>query len=208
MLSPSRVRRALLIAAAALSLTTLVPPAKAQPTAAVRLRGIVETLGTDKLVLRERGGERIELALSPNLVVTEAFPLALSDLRTDSFVGAGAVPQADGTQRAIAVLIFPDAMRGTGEGHRPFDFLPQSTMTNATVSGVAASAEGRRLRVTYPGGEKIIVVPPEAPVFSIRPGTRDLLAQGAQVSLTALAVDGKPTVTRIVAGRHGFAPPY
>ena len=81
-------------------------------------------------------------------------------------------------------------------------------MTNGTVAGVAASSDGRRLRVTYPGGEKIIVVPPEAPVFSFRPGTRDLLAQGAQLSLTAVTVDGKPTVTRIVAGRNGFAPPY
>jgi hypothetical protein len=197
-----------LTAAAALSLVTLVPPVLAQPAGAVRLRGIIETLGADKLVLRERGGERMELALAPNLVVTEAYPLAFSDIRPDTYVGAGAVPQADGTQRAIAVLVFPDAMRGTGEGHRPFDFLPQSTMTNATVAGVAASPKGRQLRVTYPGGEKIIVVPPEAPVFSFRPGTRDLLAQGAQVSLTAQTVDGKPTVTRIVGGRNGFAPPY
>jgi hypothetical protein len=118
------------------------------------------------------------------------------------------MPQPDGTQRAIAVLLFPPSMRGTGEGHRPFDFLPQSTMTNATVAGVAASPEGRRLRVTYPGGEQTIVVPPEAPIFSLKPGTRDLLAQGAQVSLTAQLVDDKPTATRISAGRNGFAPPY
>jgi hypothetical protein len=160
------------------------------------------------LVLRERGGKVTELVLPANLVVTEVFPVAFSDIQPGSFVGAGAVPQPDGTQRAIAVLLFPPSMRGTGEGHRPFDFLPQSTMTNATVAGVAASPEGRRLRVTYPGGEQTIVVPPEAPVFSVKPGSRDLLAQGAQVSLTAQLVDDKPTATRINAGRNGFAPPY
>lgn len=205
---PNPARRALLTAAAAFSLATGVSSAQAQPAAAVRLRGVIETLDSHKLVLRERSGKRMELALAPNLVVTEAFPLAFSDIRSDSYVGAGAMPQADGTQRAIAVLIFPDGMRGTAEGHRPFDFLPQSTMTNATVAGVAASPEGRRLRVTYPGGEQVIVVPPEAPVFSFRPATRDLLAQGAPVSLTAVAVEGKPTATRILAGRNGFAPPY
>ena len=105
------------------------------------------------------------------------------------------------------MTLFPEAMRGTGEGHRPFDFLPQSTMTNATVAGLA-SADGRNLRLQYPGGEKLVVVPPEAPVVSLRPGTRELLMQGAAVSLSAQSVDGQPTALRINAGRNGFAPPY
>ncbi|HYF20359.1 MAG TPA: hypothetical protein VEA40_21015 [Ramlibacter sp.] len=201
MLLPSR---RLVLAA----LATLPVAAAAQAPATVRLRGTIESLSADKLVLRERSGKPMELAIAPNLVVTEVFPMTLSDIRPNTFIGAGAMPQPDGTQKAIAVLLFPEAMRGTGEGHRPFDFLPQSTMTNATVSGVASAADGPRLRVTYPGGEQTIVVPPEAPVFSLKPGTRDLLVAGARVSLTAQEVNGQPTVTRISAGRNGFAPPY
>ncbi|HYE70859.1 MAG TPA: hypothetical protein VD932_04970 [Aquabacterium sp.] len=201
MLLPSR---RLVLAA----LATLPVAAAAQAPATVRLRGTIESLSADKLVLRERSGKPMELAIAPNLVVTEVFPMTLSDIKPNTFIGAGAMPQPDGTQKAIAVLLFPEAMRGTGEGHRPFDFLPQSTMTNATVSGVASAADGPRLRVTYPGGEQTIVVPPEAPVFSLKPGTRDLLVAGARVSLTAQEVNGQPTVTRISAGRNGFAPPY
>jgi hypothetical protein len=99
----------------------------------------------------------VELAIGPNLVVTEVFPMALAGIKPNTFIGAGAMPQPEGTQKAIAVLLFPEAMRGTGEGHRPFDFLPQSTMTNATVAGAATAADGPRLRVTYPGGEQTLV---------------------------------------------------
>jgi hypothetical protein len=99
-------------------------------------------------------------------------------------------------------------MRGTGEGHRPFDFLPQSTMTNATVADVVAAPDGRRLQVTYNGGKQTIVVPPEAPVVSLRPADRSLLAVGGKVALSAQLVEGQPTATRISAGRNGFAPPY
>ncbi|MBC5765787.1 hypothetical protein [Ramlibacter albus] len=201
---PDGSRRSFIAAALVLAACA----ARSQPAAPTRLRGNIDSLGPDKLVLRERSGKLVELVLAPNLAVTEVYPVAFSDIQPGSFIGAGAMPQADGSQKAIAVLLFPEAMRGTGEGHRPFDFLPQSTMTNATVAGVAASSDGRRLRVTYPGGEQTIVVPPEAPVFSLKPGTRDLLVQGAQVSLTAQDIDGKPTATRISAGRNGFSPPY
>lgn len=182
--------------------------AAAQSAAPVRLRGTIESVTATRLVLRERGGERIELALPANLVVTEVYPVTMADIQPGSFIGVGAMPQADGTQRAIAVTLFPEAMRGTGEGHRPFDFLPQSTMTNATVAGLATASEGRRVQLQYKDGEKTIVVPPEVPVVSLRPGSRELLVAGSAVSLTAQPVDGQPSATRISAGRNGFAPPY
>ena len=116
--------------------------------------------------------------------------------------------KADGTQLAMAVTVFPESARGTAEGHRPFDLQPQSTMTNATVADVVAAPAGRRLRLKYKDGEKIIVVPPGAPIVSFRPGDRSLLVPGASVSLTAQAIDGKPTALRINAGRNGFALPY
>ena len=205
---PNRARRALVIATVAGAFASRVQLASAQAAAPVRLRGTIETLAPDRLALRQRSGDLVELALPANLVVTEAFPVAFSDIKPNSFIGSGAVPQPDGTQRAIAVLVFPESMRGTGEGHRPFDFLPQSTMTNATVAGVVAAPDGRRLRVAYPGGEQTILVPADTPIYSLKPGARDLLVPGAQVSVTSQLVDGKPTATRITAGRNGFATPY
>jgi len=156
----------------------------------------------------ERTGERIELALPANLVVNEVYAITLSDIKPGSFIGVGAMPQADGVQRAIAVTVFPDAMRGTGEGHRPFDFMPQSTMTNATVADVMAAPDGRKLQVRYRDGEKTIVVPPGAPVVTFKPADRSLLVPGASVSLSAQAVNGQPTASRISVGRDGFALPY
>ncbi|HSW17544.1 MAG TPA: hypothetical protein VLJ86_09985 [Ramlibacter sp.] len=217
-LSPKPARRACLralftaaIASSALiSLTAAAqaPGAGATPSPTVRLRGTIESVTAQKLVLRERGGERVELELPANLVVSEVYPIALADVQAGSYIGVGAMPQADGTQRAIAVTVFPEASRGAGEGHRPFDFMPQSTMTNATVAGVASAPDGRRLRLTYKNGEKTIVVPPDAPVVSFRPGTRELLTPGAAVSLSAQEIAGHPTALRINAGRSGFSPPY
>jgi hypothetical protein len=197
------IRRSLLLALAALPFA-----ASAQAPAPVRLRGTIEALSPARLTLRQRSGERVELALPSNLSVTEVYPVTLADIHAGNFVGVGAIPQADGTQRAIAVTLFPEALRGSGEGHRPFDFVPQGTMTNATVADVAAAPDGERLQLTYPDGRKTIVVPPDAPVVSFRPGDRALLAVGSAVSLTAQLVEGQPTATRISAGRNGFAPPY
>ena len=181
--------------------------AAAQP-ATVRLRGTLEAVTPTGLVLRQRGGERIELAVAPSLEVTEVFPVTLADIRAGSFVGVGALPQADGTQRAIAVTLFPETMRGRGEGHRPFDFLPQSTMTNATVADVVAAPDGQRLQLRYPQGQQTIVVAADTPIVSLRPGDRSLLVAGAVVSITVQEVAGRPTAMRASAGRNGFAPPY
>ena len=131
-----------------------------------------------------------------------------ADILPGSFIGTAALPQADGSQRAIAVTVFPESSRGVGEGHRPFDLLPQSTMTNATVAEVSAAANGRRLQLKYKDGAMLIVVPEDAPVVTFRPGDRNLLVPGASVSLSAQLVDGKPTVLRLNAGKNGFQLPY
>lgn len=174
----------------------------------LRLRGVLQQVSASSITLKDRSGEVVELAVPADLVVSEVYPIALADIQPGSFIGTAAVPQADGTQRAIAVTVFPESARGAGEGHRPFDLLPQSTMTNATVDQVMASASGRTLRLKYKDGEKTIVVPPEAPIVTFRPGDRSLLVPGASVSLSAQAVNGVPTVLRINAGRNGFALPY
>ena len=185
---------------------THLQTASASPV--VRVRGKIDSISATRLGVFDRGGELIELALSANLVVNEVYPIALSDIKAGSFIGAGAIPQADGEQRAIAVTVFPESMRGTGEGHRPFDFMPQGTMTTATVADVVAAPDGRKIQVRYKDGEKTIVVPPGTPVVTFKPADRGLLVPGASVSLSAQSIDGQPTALRISVGRNGFAVPY
>ena len=185
---------------------TTVPTAPA--ASAARVRGTIQAVAPGTLTVKDRSGEVLELVLPPKVTVSEVYPMALADIQPGSFIGTAAMPQADGTERAIAVTVFPESARGAGEGHRPFDMLPQSTMTNATVADVVASPKGRTLQLKYKDGERAIVVPLDAPVVSFKPGNPSLLVVGASVSLTAQLVDGKPTITRINAGRNGFQLPY
>jgi hypothetical protein len=180
----------------------------APPARTTRVRGTIESVSGSNIVVRTRAGQSVTLALAPDLAVSEIYPVPLADVRAGTFVGVGGIPQPDGTQRAIAVLLFPESRRGSNEGHYPFDFTPESTMTNATVAEVLAAPDGQRLRLRYKDGEKTIVVPPGTPVVSFRPGERDLVVAGASVSLTAAEVNGVATATRISAGRNGFAVPY
>ena len=199
----------------ALALSLVAPLVLAQttvPTApaasAARVRGTIQAVAPGTLTVKDRSGEVLELVLPPKVTVSEVYPMALADIQPGSFIGTAAMPQADGTERAIAVTVFPESARGAGEGHRPFDMLPQSTMTNATVADVVASPKGRTLQLKYKDGERAIVVPLDAPVVSFKPGDASLLVVGASVSLTAQLVDGQPTITRINTGRNGFQLPY
>ena len=196
----------------ALALSLVASLCLAQTTApaasAVRVRGTIQAVAPGTLTVKDRSGEVLELVLPPKVTVSEVYPMALADIQPGSFIGTAAMPQADGTERAIAVTVFPESARGAGEGHRPFDMLPQSTMTNATVADVVASPKGRTLQLKYKDGERAIVVPLDAPVVSFKPGDASLLVVGASVSLTAQLVDGKPTITRVNAGRSGFQLPY
>ena len=203
---------ALLALALSASLFTLTSESLAQTTPApVRMRGTILNVTPGTLTVKDRSGEVVELLLSDKLVVNEVFPIKLEDIKPGSYIGTAAMPQADGTQRAIAVSVFPEAARGLAEGHYPFDLLPQSTMTNATVadvSAIAGASTGRQLQLKYKDGEKTVIVPADAPIVTAKPGDRSLLVPGASVSLSAQAIDGKPTVLRINAGKNGFALPY
>ena len=176
---------------------------------AIRLRATVEKVEPGSMTVKARDGEVVTLALAGNLVVTEVYAIDISEIKPKSFIGSGALPQADGTLKAVEVLVFPEAMRGTGEGHRPWDLLPQSTMTNATVDEVmvGSSANTRTLKLKYKDGEKTLFVPPEAPVVTFKPGDASLLVAGAKIIVTAELRDGKPTALRVTAGRNGFQPP-
>jgi hypothetical protein len=191
-------------------LTLAVTFAHAQtsaPAPTQRLRGTVESFDNTTLVIKERSGEVLRLALADTFGVNEVVPTELSGIAAGSYIGTAAMPQPDGTLQALEVLVFPEQARGTGEGHYPWDLQPGSTMTNATVADVVGQAKGRTLRLRYKDGEKTVLVPEGVPVVTVKPGDRALLVPGAKVLVTAQLRDGKPVALRVIAGRNGFAPP-
>lgn len=214
-----------LIAALALSTcTTLLLAQASAPTVApaatpvaapvVRLRGTVEKIEPGLLTVKERSGEVITLVLPDKTPLSEVLPIAMSDIKAGSFIGTAAMPKADGSLEALEVLVFPEAARGTGEGHYPWDLQPQSTMTNATVADVmgttstTSSSNGvNTLKLKYKDGEKTLTVSPSTPIVTFKPAGMDLLVVGAKVLVNAQERDGKPTALRILAGRNGFTPP-
>lgn len=198
-------------------------PAPAAATAAAaaspmqRLRGTVESFDGATLVMRERSGELLRLVVNDSLNVSEVYAIEWTAIKPGSYIGSAAMPMPDGGSRALEVLVFPEDARGVGEGHREWDLLPGSTMTNATVASVGdvvavnaaagAAGSGRSLTLRYPGGEKTVQVPAGTPVVTFKPGDRSLLVAGAKVIVTAQLRAGTPTALRVVAGRNGFAPP-
>ena len=177
-----------------LALLAAIPLAMAQTPAnpTLRLRATIEKVDATSLTVRERSGEVITLVRPAAMDVSEVYPLALADIKPGSYIGTAAMPQADGSQLALEVVVFPEAARGTGEGHRPWDLRPESTMTNATVADLAAAPStvpgGQKLTLRYKDGEKTVIVPPGVPVVSFKPGKADeneLLVPGAKVMITA-----------------------
>ncbi len=177
----------------------------------VRIRGTVVFTDLKTIIVKDRGGEVIRLERAAQMPVSEVYLIKLADIKKGSFIGAAAVPQADGTEKALEVLVFPEAARGTGEGHFPWDLQPSSTMTNATVAEMGASPTsmrgGQQLHLTYKGGKKTVTVPRGTPVVTFRPGTEALLVPGAKVLINAQDKNGIPTALRVLAGRDGFTPP-
>ena len=189
-------------------LTLAVTLAHAQtPAAPQRLRGTIESFDNTTLVVKERSGEVLRLALADTFAVNEVVPTELASIQAGSYIGTAAMPQADGTLQALEVLVFPEQARGTGEGHYPWDLQPGSTMTNATVADVVGQAKGRTLTLRYKDGEKTVQVGADAPVVTFKPADRALLVPGAKVLVTAQLRDGQPTALRVLAGRNGFTPP-
>ena len=177
-----------------------------QPPA--RIRGSIEKLDGDMLHIKSREGGSLEVRLAEKANIAAVVKASLSDIKPGTFVGVAAVPGPNGTLKAVEVLIFPDAMKGSNEGHYGWDLLPESTMTNATVVDSAAKVEGQTLTLKYKDGEKAIAVPPDAPVVTFAPGTRDDLKPGAGVFIGAAPAqpDGVRQAARVNVGR-GINPP-
>ena len=158
--------------------------------------------------VQSRSGERVRLHVASDVVVVGIVKISLSDIKQGSYIGTAAMPQPDGSQKALEVHVFPEARRGTGEGFYPFDLKPNSTMTNATVNDVVADNDGKTLTVKYKGGEKNIIVSSDTPVVTYEAGQRSELVVGAKIIATVAGQsDGLPQVTRVSVGRDGLTPP-
>jgi hypothetical protein len=186
-------------------------PAGSQPA---RLRGVLNSISPTRLDMTTRDGAKVIASLPENLRVSQMMPAKLSDIQADSYVGSAAIPQPDGTLRALQVTIFPPAARGAGEGHRPWD-LSGSTMTNGTVASMTTGTVGNVgagqdtvLTVRYAGGEQRILVPEDVPIVTFAPGERAMLVPGAQVIVSgSRAADGAVTAASVTVGKDGMVPP-
>ena len=181
----------------------------------MRVRGTVEQIDGTMMTVKSREGDTLKVKLADEVKVVALVKSSLADIKPNSFVGSTAMPQPDGTWKAVEVHIFPEEMRGTGEGDRPYDYKPQSTMTNGTVNslakttmtGTVASEEGTTLTLDYKGGSKKIDVTPQKVIVSYVPGTREELKPGASIYSPAATrqADGTLLTARVNVGR-GVAP--
>ena len=173
-----------------------------------RLRGVVKSVSGQELKVTSREGPVVALRLADNARVSAVTKATLADIKPGSYVGIAAMPRPDGSHMALEVLIFPEAMRGAGEGHRPWDLMPESTMTNATVADTVTKVDGQALTLTYKDGQKAIVVPPEAPIVTFVPATMADVKPGVRVFTTVVkGADGANGAVSIVVGKDGIDPP-
>ena len=193
-------------AAIGLLVALAAPVANAQDT--VRVRGTIDRVEGDTYVIKTRAGPEVKVKLPDNVMVVALTKASLADIKQGSYVGVAGMPQPDGSQRALEVHIFPEAMRGTGDGHRGWDLQPSSTMTNGNVEQATASGDGRTLTLKYKDGEKKIAVAADTPIVTYAPGEKSELKPGAAIFIAAATKqpDGTLATPRVNVGR-GVAPP-
>jgi hypothetical protein len=179
-----------------------------QPPTPTRVRGTIEAVDGDTLAVKSRAGEDFKLHMTGDMRVVGIVKIALSDIKVGSFIGATTMPGPDGSQNAVEVHMFPEDMRGTGEGSRPFDLRPNSTMTNATVAQSVAGNDGHTLLIKYKDGEKKVTVAPNTPVVTYVPADKSELKAGAKVIAAMKKLpDGSFETNRVSVGRDGLTPP-
>lgn len=179
-----------------------IASAQQQPPS-VRVRGTVEAIDGSQLTVKSRDGSEVKVRLADNYTVGALVKMQLSDVKVGSYVGVAAMPQSDGSQKAISVSIFPESARGVAEGFRPWDARPNSTMTNATVAATSVSGEGQILTVKYSDGEKKIIVTPETQITTTAAGDKSELKPGAAVMVFgARQADGTVAASRVTVGRN------
>jgi hypothetical protein len=196
------------LAAASFALICMALPASAQEN--VRIRGTIERIEGPVYVVRNRDGAELKLTVTDNPLFVAIAPSAMADIKPGMFIGSAGMMQPDGTQKAIEVHIFPESMRGTGEGHYDWDLKPQSKMTNGNVEQSVAAVDGPVLSVKYKDGEKKLLVTPETVVVTYVPGNKDELKPGTKIFVAAAKKqpDGTLQTPRITYGRNGAGPAF
>ena len=142
-------------------------PGRSHKAKPVRVRGVIESVQGDKIHVKDRAGRQVVVVLPDKAPVRALTKVGIDAIKANDYLGITSMPQKDGTLMAVEVQIFPEAMRGTGEGTRPWDLHPGSLMTNAAVAATVAAVKGRVLTMKDKTGEKKIVVPPQAPIVSL-----------------------------------------
>jgi len=180
-------------------------PPEGTPT---RIRGTVEKLDGQTLTVKSREGQQLTIALAPNFTVSYLVKKTLGDVKAGDYVATTSMKGTDGKNHAVELRIFPEALRGTAEGQFAWDLMPDSLMTNATVSGVTGAPQGQTLKVNYKGNESEIVVGTDTPVFGYGSGDASLLKPGAAIFIVALKKpDGSLSAARVTAEKDGVKPP-
>ncbi len=198
--------RRLIVASALVAIAAA--PAFAQQT--MRVRGTVEKVDGSVLMVKSRDGADLKITVvGDKPVYTALVPAALADIKPNSYIGVTSLPQADGSLKAVAVHLFPEAARGTAEGHRPWDQQPNSTMTNATVDTMVAGVDGETVMVKYKGGEKKVLVTPQTTIVRMVPGQAADVKAGTKIIIFAAAkgADGSWSTQRVTYGKNGVTPP-
>jgi hypothetical protein len=199
----------LLLAGALIALIALPAAAQNAPQGTpTRIRGTVDKLDGQNLTVKSRDGQQLTIVLAPNFAVRYLVKKSLADVKSGDFVATTSMKGTDGKNHSVELRIFPEAMRGLGEGQYAWDLMPDSLMTNATVTGIAGAPQGQTLKVTYKGGESEIVVGPDTPVFGYDLGDASLLKPGAAIFIVALKKpDGSLSAAGVTAEKDGVKPP-
>jgi hypothetical protein len=177
--------------------------------APTRIRGTLEQVDGNVLTVKARSGEMMKVKVPDNVVVVGVAKASMTDIGNGKYIGTTTVGQRDGALVAEEVHIFPESMRGAGEGHRDWDLRPESKMTNANVAAIKNMGDGRVMTIQYTGGEKQVLVTPRTAVVSFEPASRSELKPGTPVFINAAErqSDGTYTAPRVNVGLHGQIPP-
>ena len=195
----------LAVAFAAIVLVSASALAQGTP---VRVRGTVVSLDGSKLVVKAKDGKDVTVNLADNYAALAVVKSSMADIKEGTFIGTATVTQPDSTLKSVEVVVFPDKMRGTGEGHYPWDLGPSSMMTNATVANAVKGVNGQTVTVTYKGGEKKIEIPANVPVVALVPATKEEIKPGAIVFVpTQRQPDGTLNGGAVLFGKDGLTPP-
>ena len=191
-----------------LALSLIVSAALAQPAQTRRIAGTVEKVDGGTLVVKPASGEALTIHLADKVSVYGVSKGTMDDLKPNAFIGVGAMPQSDGSQRAMQITVFAENQRGLGEGFRPWDRAPNSTMTNGTVDTHVGSVDGPKLVVKYKGGEQTIVVPSDAVILAYAVGDKSELKPGVHVAIIGAKprADGSLDADRVNVGRGDIVP--